>query len=193
METVMGVLSSLTTFHLQNKEVQKANVVVSEMEEIEKDFTETAWVYLKSRVDDTSSILPDSFSIDPERRSIIKNADTDTYRKQLEITSNRTLDNVGTFNQNKIRDSIHKVTSCTSYNLRNNSLQTETSSSKTAGVKSVEHMATKHCAVAEPGVEQNQLQNSLNAEKMHQNDATFVPTDGFATPSIGHDLWTQLK
>ena len=192
METVMDVLSSLTTFHLQNKEIQKANVVVSEMEEIEKDFTaayETAWVYFKSQVDDTSSILLDSFLIDPERRSIIKDADTDTYRKELEITSNRTLDKVGTFDQNKIRDSIHKVTSCTSYNLRNNLLQTETSSSKTTGVKSVEHMATKHCAVAEPGAERNHLQNSLNAKKTHQNDAT----DCFATPTIGHDLWTQLK
>ena len=85
------------------------------------------------------------------------------------------------------------MTSCTSYNLRNLSLQTETSSIKTTGVKSVEHMATKHCAIADSGSEQNQLQNSLNAEKSHQNDATFVPTDGFATPTIGHDLWTQLK
>ena len=196
METVMDVLSSLTTFHLQNKEMQKANVGVSEMEEIEKDFTaayETAWVYFKSRVDDSSSILPDSFSIDPERRSIIKDADTDTYRKQLEITSNRTLDKVGTFDQNKIRDSIHKMTSCTLYNLRSNSPQTESSRSKTTGAKSVEHMAKKHCAIAVPGAEQNQLQNSLNAEKTHQNDATFVPTDGFAAPTIGHDLWTQLK
>ena len=88
---------------------------------------------------------------------------------------------------------IHKVTSCTSYNLRSNSLQTETSSSKTTGVKSVEHMVTKHCVVAKPGAEQNQLPNSLNAEKTHQNDATFEPTDGFATPNIGHDMWTQLK
>ena len=85
------------------------------------------------------------------------------------------------------------MTSCTSYNLRNNSLQTETRSSKKTGVKSVEHMGTQHCAVAEPGPEQNQLQNSLDAEKTHQNDATIVPKDGFSTPTIGHDLWTQLK
>ena len=38
METVMDVLSSLTTFHLQNKEIQKGIVVVSEIEKIETDF-----------------------------------------------------------------------------------------------------------------------------------------------------------
>ena len=155
MEIVMELLSNCTTIYLRNNEIQKANAVVSEMEEIEKDFTaayETTWVCLKWRVDDTSSVLPDIFSINLERRSIIKDAYTDTFRKQLEITSNRTLDKVGTFDQNKICDSIDKVTSCTSYNLRSNSLQTETSSSKTTGVKSVEHMATKHCAVAEPGL-----------------------------------------
>ena len=66
MEIVMELLSNCTTIYLRSNEIQKANVVVSEMEEIEKDFTaayETAWVYLKSRLDDTSSILPDSFRL----------------------------------------------------------------------------------------------------------------------------------
>ena len=47
MEIVMILLSNCTTIYLRNNEIQKANVVVSEMEEIEKDFTaayETAWV-----------------------------------------------------------------------------------------------------------------------------------------------------
>ena len=59
MEIVMELLSNCTTIYLRNNEIQKTNVVISEMEEIEKDFTavyETAWVYLKSRVDDTSGI-----------------------------------------------------------------------------------------------------------------------------------------
>ena len=52
METVMDVLSSLTMFHLQNNEIQKGIVVVSEMEKIEADFCaayEIAWAYIDSR------------------------------------------------------------------------------------------------------------------------------------------------
>ena len=50
MEIVMELLSNCTTIYLRNNEIQKANVVVSEMKEIEKDFTaayETTWVCLK--------------------------------------------------------------------------------------------------------------------------------------------------
>ena len=41
MEIVMELLSNFTTIYIKGKEIQKANVVVSEMEKIERDFTST--------------------------------------------------------------------------------------------------------------------------------------------------------
>ena len=146
METVMDVLSSLTTFHLQNKELQKGMVVISEMEKIETDFYaayEIAWAYLDSRGGEKSTDLSDCLSIDLEgQNSIKRNAETDTYRKQLEITTNQTLDKVGTLDQLNILDSNHKTTYTTptykalqmKINRRENPLEI-----------SVQYRATNHC------------------------------------------------
>ena len=183
MEIVMDVLSSLTMFHLQNKELQKGIVVVSEMEKIETDFCaayEIAWAYLDSREGEKSTDLSDCLSVDLEgQNSIKKNAETDTYRKQME--TNQTLDKVGTLDQLNILDSNHKITNTTPThktlqmkNVRENPLD-----------MSVEHRATNQCIEAE--------QNIVNTEKPSQNATTFVPTNDLVTANIGHDLWTQLK
>ena len=37
------------------------------------------------------------------------------------------------------------------------------------------------------------LKNSVNMEKTNRNAGIFIPTDGFATPNIGYDMWTQHK
>ena len=161
MEIVMELLSNFTSFYIKNKELQKAYVVVSEMEKIETDFSSAykiAWAYLDS--------LECDLLIDPERRSIItEDAEMDTYRKKLEIPSNQTL--------NKTR----------------NSLKTQNNSGKTLGERSANPVTAKHC----PEAELYKLQNSINTEKPDQNTETFVRTDGFVTPKIGYDMWTQLE
>ena len=186
METVMDVLSSLTTFHLQNNEIQKGIMVVSEMEKIETDFCaayEIAWAYIDSRVGEKSTDLSDCLSIDLEGQNSIKmNAETDTYRKQLEMISNQTLDKVGTLDQLNILDSNHKTTNTTP---THKALQMEINRRENPLDMSVEHRTTDHCIEAE--------QIIVNTEKPSQNATTFVPTDDFATPNIGHDLWTQFK
>ena len=120
MEIVMEHLSNLTSFYINIKELQKAYVVVSEMEKIETDFSaayKIVWTYLGSRECD---IL-----IDPERRSIItKDAEMDTYRKKLEIPSKQTI--------NKTR----------------NSLQTQNNSGKILGERSVDPLTANHCPEA---------------------------------------------
>ena len=161
MEIVMELLSNFTSFYIKNKELQKAYVVVSEMEKIETDFSaayKIAWAYLDS--------LECDLLIDPERRSIItEDAEMDTYRKKLEIPSNQTL--------NKTR----------------NSLKTQNNSGKTLGERSVDTVTAKHC----PEAELYKLQNSINTEKPDRNTESFVRTDGFVTPNIGYNMWTQLK
>ena len=102
MEIVMECLSNFTSFYIKIKELQKAYVVVNEMEKIETDFSaayKIAWAYLDSLEGNKS-----------ERRSLI-NEDTepDTCRKQPEIASNQTLNKVGTLKQNNNRQSIDKT------------------------------------------------------------------------------------
>ena len=90
----MECLSNFTSFYIKIKKLQKAYVVVSEMEKIETDFSaayKIAWAYLDSLEGDKSS----SLSIDLERQSLInKDTETDIYRKQPEIASNQTINKV---------------------------------------------------------------------------------------------------
>ena len=124
MELVMEHLSNFTSFYIKIKELQKAYVVVSEMEKKETDFSaayKIAWAYLDSLEVDRSS----SFSIDLERRSLINgDTETDTDRKQPEVASNQTLNKVGTLKQNNFRESIDKTrpTSCISLQTQFNSI-----------------------------------------------------------------------
>ena len=161
MEIVMELLSNFTSFYIKNKELQKAYVVVSEMEKIETDFSAAyniAWAYLGS--------LECDLFIDHERRSIItEDPEMDTYRKELEILSNQTL--------NKTR----------------NSLKTQNNSGKTLGERSADPVTANNC----PEAGLYKLQNSINTEKPDRNTESFVRTDGFVTPNIGYDMWTQLK
>ena len=182
MDIVIELLSNFTTIYIKRKEIQKANVVVSEMEKIERDFTSTydiALSYLDSREDDKSRVVPDSLLIDLERQNPVnEDAKTYTNRKPLEITSNQTLNKVGTLDQNNIRESIVKTrtTSCISP-------QTQYNSVNTPGDLSVDHVTANHC----PGA------GLKYTENLNRNAGIFVPTDGFATPNIGHDMLTQLK
>ena len=81
MVIVMECLSNFTSFYINNKELQKAYVVVSEMEKIETDFSaayKNAFAYLDSLEGDKSSCL----SIGLERRGLInEDKETSTYRK----------------------------------------------------------------------------------------------------------------
>ena len=165
MEIVMELLSNFTTIYIKSKEIQNANVLVSEMEKIERDFTSTydiALSYLDSREDDKSRVIPDSRLIDLERRNLVnEDAKTDTNRKPLEITSNQTLKKVGTL-ENNIRESIVKTrtTSCISP-------QTQYNSGNTAGDMSVDNVTANHC----PGAGRKY---SLNAENPNRNAGIFV-------------------
>ena len=191
METVMEVISNFTTFHIKHKDLQKANVGVSEMEKIETDFYaayKIAWAYLDTREGDKSSDLSDCLAIYLEGRSHInQDAETDTctYGKQQETVSNRTVDKVGSLDQTNITDSVDKTTINP---LPHTPLQKEINRSNTPEDMSVEHMAPNHCIEAQ----QYLLQNSVNTKKPNQNSSTFIPTT-YATPNIGRDLWTQLK
>ena len=155
------------------------------MEKIVRDFTSTYDIdlsYLDSREDDRSRVIPDSLLIDLERRNLVNEAvKPDINRKPLEITSNQTFKKVGTLDQNNIRESIVKTrtTSCISQ-------QTQYNSGNTQGDMSVDHVTANHC----PG---DGRKYSVNAENHNRNAGIFAPTDGLATPYIGHDMLTQLN
>ena len=51
MERVIEILSNTTMFYIENRELQKCNLTVDEMEKIETDFYAAyaiAWTYLDS-------------------------------------------------------------------------------------------------------------------------------------------------
>ena len=152
IERAIEILSKLTQFYIENKELLKGNAVIEEMEKIEKDFYaayEIALNYLDSRANDTSSALSVSQSINYERRNII-NGDTENgIKTQEQITTDRALDKVVDFDQ------------------------------------------TGHYTPTK----QNRSKHVENSEKAIQTTtiSTCTPNDDLAGPSLGHDMWSQLK
>ena len=105
-------------------------------------------------------------------------------QKQPEIASTQTINKVGTLKQNNIRESIDKTctTSC-------NTLHTQNKAYEVQGDRSVDHVTANHC----PEAMLYKLKNSVTTEKPNGNAGIFIPTDGYATPNIEYDMWTQLK
>ena len=121
MESVFEILSNLTTFYIQNKELQKSNLIVGEMEKIETDFYtsyDIAWAYLDSRVDAKSCALSES----RERRNT--EATENEKKRRMEITTNRATCNVGTLDQNSMCESNHSTAATTPCLSTNQTLQT---------------------------------------------------------------------
>ena len=50
-------------------------------------------------------------------------------------------------------------------------------------------MTANHC----PEAMLYKLKNSVTTKKPNGNAGIFIPTDGYATPNIGYDMWKQLK
>ena len=84
----------MTQFYIKkkNKELEKGNVVIEEMENIEKDFYATYEIvlsYLDSRANDTSSDSSARRSINDERQTEEDGNMENSHKEQLQITSNR--------------------------------------------------------------------------------------------------------
>ena len=97
MEKAIEILSK---FYIKNKELEKVNVVIEEMENIEKDFYATYEIvlsYLDSRANDTSSDSAERRSINDEKQNEEDGNTENSHEKQLPITSNRTLEKVVNF------------------------------------------------------------------------------------------------
>ena len=154
MEIVMECLSNLASFYIKDKELQKAYVVVSEMEKIETDVSaayKIAWAYLDS--------LECDLLIDSERRSIItEDAEMETYKKKFEIPSNQTL------------------------NKTCNSLKTQINSGKPLGERSANPVTANHCH--EAGLYKlqksvNPEKPDRNTETFVRTDGFVAPNIGY--------------
>ena len=137
-----------------NKELQKVNVVVSEIEKIATDFSaayKIVWAYLDS--------LECHLLNDPEKRCIItEDAEMDNYRMKLEIPSNQTL--------NKTR----------------NSLKTQNNSGKALGERLANQVKANHCPEAGLNKLQNSVNTEKpyrNTETFVRTDGFVTPNIGY--------------
>ena len=104
MERVIELLSNLTSFYIENKDLDRSKMVIDEMEKIETEFHlayEIAWAYLDSWESVKSSSLFQNRSIVEDKGSEVEEGrETDTcYKTDMQNASVSTLDTVRTFDQ----------------------------------------------------------------------------------------------
>lgn len=184
MEIVIEVLANFSEFYINIKDLQKAKIEG----EFDKTY-ETTRKYLDSRSDNKPSVS----SIDFDRMNII-NDDSETLTKTTEQIADRTFSEIGALDQiGRNRSAILQPSKPTPCHLANEAHQIQFTRSNTRGSRDFENIGTSHLA-------EHKQKNSINTEEavVHEtglipNNKNFLLSDSFATPSIGQDLWMQLK
>lgn len=166
MEIVIEVLANFSEFYINNKELQHANIVISEMEKVKGEFYKTyelAREYLDSRSDDRSSVA----SIDFDRMNII-NEDSETHRKEPEIIFDLTFSEVGALDQiSSSRGAILQPIKPTPCHITNESHPVQFVSSNIQGSREFENNATNHLA-------EHKQKISVNTEKAVANETGLI-------------------
>ncbi|MCG8049058.1 MAG: DUF1759 domain-containing protein, partial [Candidatus Thiodiazotropha endolucinida] len=175
LEHAMVVMEKLSDFYKKNGELDKGSKVVTEMEKLEVEFSaasETAREYLDTRRDERSSVTSETLTIDMLNQLRIHD-DSETYKKQL----------------------LPQVTSQYPYRptALANSYTQHSMSGEQSGVTNSKWAET----VIRPETRTLPNENGFNATRtvntMNSNDATSTQTESSIQPSIGQDLWRQLK
>lgn len=210
MEIVMEVLSNFSDFYTKNKELQKCKMVVREMEKIEEDFhlaCETAREYLNSREDDKSSISSDLFSIDLLQRTNITDDCSETNQKEEMLTVRpRSSSEVNTSRENRnitfsmpvtieneqslcapIDTNMHELKINENIDARSHHWFDVAQGSQYQSVQK------KRATTVNQGVSETGMNVHVAPFGPRAQAATFEPTASCDVPSIGKDLWRQLK
>ncbi|MCG7879401.1 MAG: hypothetical protein N0C90_24170 [Candidatus Thiodiazotropha endolucinida] len=175
LEHAMVVMEKLSDLYKKNGELDKGSKVVTEMEKLEVEFSaasETAREYLDTRRDERSSVTSETLTIDMLNQLRIHD-DSETYKKQP----------------------LPQVTSQYPYRptALANSYTQHSMSGEQSGVTNSKWAET----VIRPETRTLPNKNGFNATRtvntMNSNDATSTQTESSIQPSIGQDLWRQLK
>ena len=200
LEIVMGVLSNFSDFYTKYNELQKSRLVVKEMEKIEEDFNTTSQAareYLDARKDDKSSITSDILTINFHKNMNISDISNTYDKRESESTQQEKIPKVRTFYpEGEQWETVNEASA--SY---------RTPVTKPMGVRESEigniqqgqPMKSKHEAVIENRQDIHSQHNQPTDYYTDQsygigmNQHAFPFEANKAAPSIGQDLWRQLK
>ena len=187
------VLSNFADFYTKYSEVQKSKLIVREMDRIEEDFyttSESAREYLESRKGDNSSVSSDILTINLLEQMNISDH-SETYRKQGLVPSQQR----GSLNVNALRNCRNSGEAVDGFPTHMKSPIASTS----------ESTAERHFMHVESGPilignrHDAHPQHPTEPHTKHVSHTTDtsplnVPFENaYTAPSIGHDLWRQLK
>ena len=176
--------------------MQKSMRVSGEMEKLEDEYhsaNEAANEYLQSRQDDRASTVSEILSIDLlGRMNISESSET---RKKEEITTKKNTE-VGTlFPSTNVSNT--SLVSCIS-----TACQTQTVAERSQINRTIRAVNIDEQREHEPSMDQNpqfSVENS-SVDNSHTRNSdlnvrakTFEPSSNRPSPTIGHDLWHQLK
>ncbi|MCG8076809.1 MAG: DUF1759 domain-containing protein, partial [Candidatus Thiodiazotropha taylori] len=216
MEIVLEVLLNFSNFYLDHNELQKSQKIVGEMEKIEEDFhraCEAARECLESQTCDRSSVSSELLSIDLLERMTIRNDNSETYQKEKQLTAEPQTSYEVTSSNFDIRSplplSFKEKPSCSIHVPKYE-----------AGFTISEHRHLQSNETPDNGRQRftdNLLETTRNEDcknsvmkqefkptGLNANAASFqscaqatptkcTPVANNEAPSIGQDLWRQLK
>lgn len=203
MEIVMEVLTRFSDFYTTNGESQKGRRVACEMEKIEESYYlayEAAQDYLDSRKDDRSSITSDIMSIEMLQSMNISD-DQETYRKEEMLPSRprriqevQTLDKSGgNYNfspKTTANISPYPDQAANNIELRKNEQPhrpTEPTDIMNSFMTNSEPMFKDQDGYG------RSVSESANEPRVDTHHVRHEPRENSVGPSIGQDLWRQLK
>ena len=202
MDSAMEAMASLSELYMKTKDTANSNKVVLEMEKIEEEFT-TAYMAARRCLESQkqqSSETSETLTIDLlNRMDIADQSDRVTEERQsasqersMERHSGASLDEtsekVGLVNYSDIRNSkalkTNITTTCPTTETKDNAFVYETDQQPVNN-----GMPNKFaCDIAMPN-----HQGIVNESRMNAKAVPFEPTASKIAPSIGQDLWRQLK
>ena len=213
MDIVLELLSNFSDFYFENNELQKSQKIISEMERIEQEFHsahEAKQDYLDSQKDDRSSI----FSIDLQEKMNIWDSRSETDRKQATFTevpqtNNEVMSSNLKIHKNSVLPMTLKQTPIRRYPV---SSELERNTHEHGPLQSDEipnsgrHLLSDTVpgnqdwnAECESTVWKQEVESSgvhataASSQQYHEAKHATSPLSNQETPSIGQDLWRQLK
>lgn len=173
MESAMDAMTSLSDIYMKNKETEKSKKVVLEMEKIEEEFTtayEAARQWLDSQKEQSSE-ASEILSIDMlNRMNISDQSERFTEERQSASQASSIDRHPGA----SLYETSKKVGLVNYSNIRNS---TPLKTSETTNYPTTE----------------TQENACVNESRMNGEAVPFEPAASNTTPSIGQDLWRQLK
>ena len=194
-EIATDVLTNFAEFYIRIGEVQKSMRVSNEIEKMDEEYSaayETAREYLESRQDYRSTASSDILSIDMLQTGRMNISDTRQVDTDTPAPENQTLvKEVGAFISNNDTVAIASAAHPGHLHAEN---QVDNSSLRVASNDQVHLPTTEHeNQLPGPSSNTDNSMKSLGISGLNARANSFEPTPTQDAPSLGQDLWRQLK